>query len=112
MSVIDLHSRKKKGTVARRSAVVLPTGTPPSERGTLMMHVEERDERLEVGGWVLAIPVYIGQPGLEAALFASTQSFQCTQTIFLGGVMLSLSPALLHEVGAALRQFVESASAS
>ncbi len=110
MSAHSLHSVERERRVPRQKAVVLLAGGPGSRSGTLLVHVEEQDDRLVAGDWVLAIPVHVGQPAMEVAMFASTQAFQSTQTIFLGGVMLSLSPELLQEVGAALRIFVQSES--
>jgi len=110
MSMSNIQTFERKPRCARHKAAVLPAGGPGSPHGTLLVHVEERNGRLEIGERILAIPIHVGQAGLEAALFASTQTFPCTQTIFLGGVMLDLSPDLLHEVGDALQGFVQAAS--
>jgi hypothetical protein len=93
-------------TVRRKAAVVLRARDERSDRGTLLMHVDEQEGRLVPGGLILAVPVYPGQAGLAAALFGVTRGFTCTQTIRLGAVMLSLSPALFQVVSAALREFV------
>jgi hypothetical protein len=96
---------EKKNT-ARRKAVVLRAKDERSNRGTLLMHVDEQDGRLVPGELILAVPVYPGQAGLNTALFGMTMGFTCTQTIRLGPVTLSMSPVLLEEVGAALVEFV------
>jgi hypothetical protein len=90
----------------RRKAVVLRAKDERSNQGTLLLHVDEQGGRLVPGGLILAVPVYPDQEGLAAALFGSTMGFSCTQTIHLGAIMLSMSPALLEEVGVALREFV------
>jgi hypothetical protein len=96
----------EKENTARRKAVVLRAKDERSDRGTLLMDVDEQEGRLVPGGLILAVPVFPGQAGLDAALFGVTMGFACTQTVHFGAVMLSMSPALLEEVGAALREFV------
>lgn len=93
--------------VVRRKAVVLRAKDERSNQGTLLMHVDEQNGRLVPGASILAVPVYPGQAGLEAAVSGSTMGFTCTQTIHFGPVMLSMSPILLEEVAAALLEFVE-----
>ena len=110
MCVTSLRACEGESPVSRHQAVVLPVGEPGGPRGTLLVHVGEQDKHLVVGDVILAIPVYIGQPGMEAAIFASTLTVSCTQTIVLGGVTLDLSPDLLQEIGAALQRFVKYAS--
>ncbi len=95
-----------KENAVRRTAVVLRAKDERSNQGALLMHVDEQDGRLVPGESILAVPVYPGQAGLAAALFGSAMDFTCTQTIHLGPIMLSMSPALLEEVAAALREFV------
>jgi hypothetical protein len=74
----------EKENAARRKAVVLRAKDERSNRGTLLMHVDEQDGRLVPGGLILAVPVYPGQAGLDAALFGMTMGFTCTQTIHRG----------------------------
>ncbi len=98
-------SAAEEENAVRRKAVVLRAKDARSDQGTLLMHVDEQDGRLVPGGLILAVPVYPGQAGLAAALFGSTMGFRCMQTIHFGAVMLSMSPGLLEEVAAALREF-------
>ena len=90
----------------RTVAVVLRSKDKGSGRGTLLLHVEEQEGRLVPGELIVAVPVYPGQPGLDAALYGATMGLKCTQTICLGAVMLDLSPDLFQHVGAALQEFL------